>query len=138
MGKCECGREIEPIGKLGGHPRKRCSVCSPFKPRRKPLAAVVDLPTQWATPVNGGEDVPIPTVPTGPGAMVLAVRAQLEHAGVSGSVDGILAEQIAKVVDMGGLSRPGAAALAKSLRETLAAALVGHADGDDPLDEMYG
>jgi hypothetical protein len=78
-------------------------------------------------------------LPTLPGRQSAAVLAILEEAGVVGSVNGVLAILTAEALDNGGMGRPGAAGLAKSLRESLAAALADAPSGrGDVLDDIYG
>ena len=66
------------------------------------------------------------------------MRTQLAQAGVLGTIEAGLAVRIARVIDQGGLGRPGASALPKLLREALAGALTSGGGGNDALDDLYG
>lgn len=78
----------------------------------------------------------LPVVAVGPdGLMVVAVRAELEASGRDGTYMGALALTLADRMD-GSKSIMGYAAMAKELRSTMDAALVGVRVAADPVDEL--
>ena len=84
--------------------------------------------------VRGPSALPVAVV--GPdGLMVAAVRAQLEASGRDATYMGALALTLADRMD-GSKSIMGYAAMAKELRSTMDAALVGVKSVADPVDEL--
>ena len=84
--------------------------------------------------VRGPSALPVAVVGSD-GLMVAAVRAELEVAGRDGTYMGALALTLADRMD-GSKSIMGYAAMAKELRSTMDAALVGVRVAADPVDEL--
>jgi hypothetical protein len=115
---CACGRPIPPQ-RGPGKPRKRCTICAPPRKavptRPAPVVAVPDITAELAT--------------------VAAVRKQLATVGREATPEGVIALGLAGLLDAGGHTASGAAALARELRVTLTAALV-DARPASALDEL--
>ena len=125
---CECGRAIPPQ-RGPGKPRKRCATCAP--PRGK-AADRQDAQGLTAEPVRALAAPP----DEADWPQVVAVRGVLAAAGREHAPAGVLALRLAAMVDEGGHTASGAAALARQLLATMDAALAGAPKAADRLDEI--
>ena len=125
---CECGRVIPPQ-RGPGKPRKRCTTCAPPRGKaadRPAPAPVVDLTAGKSPALLDESDWP----------QVVAVRSVLAAAGREHAPAGVLALRLAAMVDEGGHTASGAAALARQLLATMDTALAGAPKAADKLDEI--
>ena len=137
--RCECGRIIKQP--TTGRRRTRCDTCAPT--RIRPERNVPRLPAPARIPVKPAEVTQLPkpkatdVVPApGPGPVTDATMAELVEAGRQETSTGREALLLAGLLDAGGYTAQGAAALAKARREALAVALAGAPSKADRLDEL--
>lgn len=136
---CKCGAEIQQPAT--GRRRLKCEECSPRRVRDRrvgALPAVAAVPAAVRPPTA---PVRLPSAgggaqPDGPGRVEAATLAELEAAERAGTSAGVEALHLARLLDAGGYTAQGAAALAKARREALAVALEGAKVAEDALDEL--
>lgn len=110
-----------------GRRRTKCEVCSPRRERPNRRAPVLQM----------SDHVP-------PGAarerrtLTAATLADLAAAGREDTTKGVAALQLAELVDAGGYTAQGAAALVKAHREALELALAGAQGDADVIDLIFG
>lgn len=119
MDVCGCGAAIEQPST--GRRRVKCATCSPPDPRDRKVKALAAVPA---------------ASPSGPGLIEVATLAELEAAGRAASSAGVEALHLARLLDAGGYTAQGAAALAKARREALAVALAHAKPAEDALTEL--
>jgi hypothetical protein len=91
-----CGEKIAV--QSTGQPRKHCAKCRPPRNRPRPVQE---------------------TIPAPPESLAAQIRADLESAGVVGTPAGLLAVSLATVVDEGGHTASGLAALSREIRQAV-------------------
>lgn len=117
---CPCGRALpKPEPGKAGRRRTRCEFCSPSRPRRKPPAAI------------GAPPVVVPPAPPVDETLTNAVRAELGDR--AGTVDGVLAMKIAKLIDHGNPTISALAAGTKQMRAHITAATAGRPAAEDDV-----
>lgn len=129
MTMCECGNPI-PAQVGRARPRKWCTTCRPPRNRTKPPAAVLKLSRPGAG--RGG-----PVATSSPTPVTDETRATLAKVGRETSWQGAAALTVAREIDRGNASASGLAALVKSHREAMTAALEGTAPDADVLDLVF-
>jgi hypothetical protein len=127
--KCErCRTRDIPKPPKGPHGRRRyCLVCSPVRGKAKP---VVDVPDDPA-------DVP-PPPPVDDETLRNAVRKELGDR--AGTVDGVLAMKMAKLIDEAPPTASALTTLAKQMRAHITAATAGRAaepDGVSGVEDEF-
>lgn len=140
MDLCACGKVIAQPST--GRRRQKCEECSPKRerPDRKAKRLAVVTPLKPAPAPNPAPVTPPPPAapPTweGPGAVESATLEELKAAGREASSLGQEALLLARLLDDGGYTAQGAAALAKARREALEAALKGAKKSASALDDL--
>ena len=114
---CECGNKIPQATK--GPMRLKCDACR----RHVRKNAIVSLPTNY-------------DVSKAEGKIVDQVRASLVAVNKVDTPEGALALYVAAMLDKGGHTAQGAAALARELRQTMIVVTAGAVSSDDPVDEL--
>jgi hypothetical protein len=122
MDVCDCGRVIEQP--MTGRRRSRCLVCSPKREREQRRAPVVSLPSRQVSEV-------LLTV----AGSTLADLRRFER---DRTTTGVIALHLANLIDAGGYTAQGAAALVKAHREALDIALAGTGGDADVIDMIFG
>ena len=119
--------------------KRSCEVCSASFESSRPSARFCGTTCRTRAHRDPGvvrKPSALPVAVVGPdGLMVAAVRAELEASGRDGTYMGALALTLADRMD-GSKSIMGYAAMAKELRSTMDAALVGVKSIADPVDEL--
>jgi hypothetical protein len=132
MSNCDCGRMIDQP--KTGRRRTKCETCSPRRERPDRGAPVLHLPSPGRSTPSG----------SGPGperarrTLADATLADLVAAGREDTTKGLAALQLADLVDAGGYTAQGAAALVKAHREALELALAGAQVDADVIDLIFG
>lgn len=122
---CDCGREI--VQPKTGRRRQRCEVCSPRQERSDRKAPVLQLTPRAQEPEKARRK-----------SLEERTRADLEKADRLDTWQGVAALQLAELVDAGGYTAQGAAALVKAHREALEVALAGAGGDADVIDLIFG
>jgi len=99
--------------------RLKCDACR----RHVRKNAIVSLPTNY-------------DVSKAEGKIVDQVRASLVAVNKVDTPEGALALYVAAMLDKGGHTAQGAAALARELRQTMIVVTAGAVSSDDPVDEL--
>lgn len=120
--ECRCGRPI-PVQSGPGRPRTRCDVCSP-PGRRHGAAPLASLPAAVERPTPGTA------------GLLAETRARLVDAERLDSPEGALSILLAGMLEDGGHTASGVAALSKQLLATLQAAVGDAPAAADGLDEL--
>lgn len=114
----KCGKAL-PVQTGRGRRRTKCEDCSPSRPRPERRQPVVALPGVATS-----------------GEVEAATRVELEQADRDGSPDGVVALQMAKLIDAGQYTAQGAAALVKAHAEAMTRAMRNAAVAGDVVDEL--
>lgn len=122
MDVCECGRVIEQPST--GRRRKKCLICTPKRERNR-NAPVIGLPTR---PVESQPELTVAD----------STLADLKAADRDRTTPGVTALHLARLIDAGGYTAQGAAALVRSHREALDHALEGAGSDADVIDLIFG
>jgi hypothetical protein len=115
---CECGNKIPQAAK--GPMRMKCDAC-----RRHVRKNVI---ISWPSNTTINSDLPTPLVEQVKGALIAVNKVD--------TPEGALALYVAAMLDKGGHTAQGAAALARELRQTMVIVTAGAVTQDDPVDEL--
>jgi hypothetical protein len=110
-----------------GRRRTKCEVCSPRRERpdrKAPVLQLADRSLQATTSARR--------------TLTAATLTDLAAAGREDTTKGVAALQLAELVDAGGYTAQGAAALVKAHREALDLALAGAQVDADVIDLIFG
>jgi hypothetical protein len=117
-----------------GRRRTKCEECSPRRERPERRASVLQMPGRGSE--GSGQAA------RGAGStrrtLTAATLADLTAAGREDTTKGVAALQLAELVDAGGYTAQGAAALVKAHREALELALAGAKVDADVIDLIFG
>lgn len=122
-----------------GRRRLKCAACSPARIRDRrvrPLPAAGAPQPQPAASPTVPTLLPSPPDASGPGLIEAATLAELAAADRASSSAGVEALHLAHLLDAGGYTAQGAAALAKARREALAVALADAKPAEDAVTEL--